>query len=51
MLVDFGKVGWIEKARQQPEKVKQVLNKIWTDGLMPTVDAVFNKLDGPLPLV
>ena len=50
MLVDFGKAGWIAKARQQPEKVKQVLDKIRTDGLMPTVDAVFNKLDQPLPL-
>jgi len=42
--------GWIQKARQQPEKVRQVLDKIRTDGLMPTVDAVFNKLDEPLPL-
>jgi len=50
MLVDFGKAGWLEKARQQPEKVKQVLDKIRTDGLMPTVEAVFNKLDEPLPL-
>ena len=50
MLVDFGKAGWIEKARQQPEKVKQVLDKIRTDGLMPTVEAVFNKLDEPMPL-
>lgn len=50
MLVDFGKAGWIEKARQQPEKVKQALNKIQTDGLRPTVEAVFNKLDEPLPL-
>jgi len=50
MLVDFGKAGWIEKARQQPEKVKQVLDKIRTDGLLLTVDAVFNKLDEPMPL-
>ncbi|MFA6413682.1 MAG: bi-domain-containing oxidoreductase, partial [Syntrophales bacterium] len=50
MLVDFGKAGWIEKARQQPEKVKQVLDKIRTDGLMPTVEAVFNKLDEPMSL-
>jgi len=50
MLVDFGKAGWIEKARQQPEKVRQVLDKIRTDGLMPTVEAVFRKLDEPLPL-
>lgn len=50
MLVDFGKAGWIEKARQQPEKVRQVLDKVRTDGLMPTVEAVFRKLDEPLPL-
>jgi predicted dehydrogenase/threonine dehydrogenase-like Zn-dependent dehydrogenase len=50
MLVDFGKAGWIDKARQQPDKVRMVLDKIRTDGLMPTVEAVFNKLDQPLPL-
>ena len=37
MLVEFGKAGWIDKARQQPDKVRMVLNKISTDGLMPTL--------------
>lgn len=50
MLVEFGKAGWIEKARQQPEKVRMVLDKVKTDGLQPTIQAVFNKLDQPLPL-
>lgn len=50
MLVEFGKGNLISKARQQPEKVKQVLDKIKTEGLMPTLQAVFNKLDEPLPL-
>jgi predicted dehydrogenase/threonine dehydrogenase-like Zn-dependent dehydrogenase len=50
MMIEFGKAGWIDKARQQPDKVRMVLDKIKTDGLMPTVDAVFNKLDQPLPL-
>ena len=50
MLVEFSKAGWIKKARQQPDKVKTVLNKISTDGLKPTLEAVFNKLDQPLPL-
>lgn len=50
MLIEFGKAGWIDKARQQPEKVKQVIDKIRTDGLMPTLDAVQNKLDQPLAL-
>lgn len=50
MLVDFGRAGWLSKARQQPDKVRQVLNKVRTDGLATTVDAVRSKLDEPLPL-
>jgi predicted dehydrogenase/threonine dehydrogenase-like Zn-dependent dehydrogenase len=50
MLVDFGKASLIEKARKQPEKVKMVLDKVKTDGLMTTVDAVKSKLAQPLPL-
>lgn len=50
MLVDFGKASMIDKARQQPEKVKMVLDKIKTEGLMTTIDAVRSKLDQPLPL-
>ena len=50
MLVEFGKANYIEKARQQPDKVKQVMDKVKTDGLAQTVDAVRSKLDQPLPL-
>lgn len=50
MLVEFGKSNIISKARQQPDKVKQVLDKIKTEGLLPTLEAVFNKLGEPLPL-
>jgi predicted dehydrogenase/threonine dehydrogenase-like Zn-dependent dehydrogenase len=50
MLVDFGKANVIDKARQQPDKVKQVLEKVKTDGLATTIDAVLNKLDQPLAL-
>ena len=50
MLVEFGKAGWLEKARQQPDKVGMVLDKIKTDCLQPTIEAVLNKLDQPLPL-
>lgn len=50
MLVEFGKGNILSKARQQPDKVKQVLDKIKTEGLLPTLEAVFNKLDEPLPL-
>ena len=50
MLVDFGKSSWIDKARQHPDKVHQVLTKARTDGLFSTVEAVQSKLDQPLPL-
>jgi len=50
MLVDFGRASYLEKARQQPEKVKMVLEKIQTDGLLTTIDAVQSKLSQPLPL-
>ena len=50
MLVNFGKANYFNKAKQQPDKVKRVLNKIVTDGLMTTVNAVRSKLDQPLPL-
>ncbi len=50
MLVDFGKAGWVEKARSQPDKVKMVMEKVKADGLSATYDAVKSKLDQPLPL-
>ena len=50
MLVEFGKANMVQKAMQQPDRVKQVLGKIKTDGLKPTLQAVFNKLGQPLPL-
>jgi len=50
MLVDFGKANFLDKARQQPDKVKQVLDKVKTDGVKPTYDSVMNKLGQPLPL-
>lgn len=50
MLVEFGKANMLQKAMQQPDRVKQVLGKIKTEGLKPTLDAVFNKLGQPLPL-
>lgn len=50
MLVEFGKSNLVQKARQQPDKVRQVLDKIKTDGLTPTLEAVFSKLGQPIPL-
>lgn len=50
MLVDFGRASLVDKARQQPDKVKMVLDKIRTDGLFTTLEAVQSKLNQPLPL-
>ena len=50
MLVEFGKASLISKARQQPERIAQVLDKIKSEGLVPTLEAVFSKLEQPLPL-
>ena len=50
MLVDFGKANLLDKARQQPDKVRMVIDKIKTDGLMPTLESVRNKLNQPLPM-
>jgi len=50
MVTDFGKAGWIGKARQQPDKVRQVIEKVRTDGLAATLDSVLDKLDAPVEL-
>jgi predicted dehydrogenase len=50
MLLEFGRAGWLQKIRQQPEKVHQVLGKVRTDGLLATLEAVRSKLDQPIPL-
>ena len=50
MLLNFGKASYLQKAKQQPEKVKQVLDKVKTDGLVTTYEAVKSKLAEPIPL-
>ncbi len=50
MLVDFGRGSLIDKVRQQPDKVTQVLAKMRTDGVAATLEAVRSKLDQPIAL-
>ena len=50
MLVEFSRANLLQKARQKPEQVKLVLDMMRTNGILPTLEAVFNKLDEPLPL-
>jgi predicted dehydrogenase/threonine dehydrogenase-like Zn-dependent dehydrogenase len=50
MLIDFGRASMFDRAREQPDKVKMLFDKIRTDGLMAAIDAVRSKLDQPLAL-
>ena len=50
MLLEFGRGNLIQKALQQPDKVKQTLEKARTDGIASTLEAVQSKLDQPIPL-
>ena len=50
MLVDFSRASMFKRARQQPEKVKMLFDKMRTDGIMAAIDAVRSKLDQPLAL-
>jgi predicted dehydrogenase/threonine dehydrogenase-like Zn-dependent dehydrogenase len=50
MLVEFGRGGWLSKARQQPEKFRAVLAKARSEGVFATIAAVRSKLAQPIPL-
>lgn len=50
MLVDFGRASLLGKARSQPQRVGEVIDKARTDGLGTTIDAVRSKLAQPIPL-
>lgn len=50
MLMDFGRASMIEKAHHEPERVKALFDKVRTDGLLATMQAVRSKLDQPLAL-
>lgn len=50
MLVEFGSAGWLGKMRQQPDKARAVWEKVRTDGVAATLEAVRAKLDQPVAL-
>jgi len=50
MLLDFGKSNFLQKALKEKDRVRDVLDKIKTDGLVPTIEAVNHKLNTPIPL-
>lgn len=50
MMIDFTGKSMLGKAKERPDLVKQVLDKVKKDGLMPTLQTVMNRLDQPIPL-
>jgi predicted dehydrogenase/threonine dehydrogenase-like Zn-dependent dehydrogenase len=50
MVVEFAEKSLIGKARSRPDQVKQVIDKARREGLLTTIEAVFNRLDQPMPL-
>lgn len=50
MVVEFAEKSYLGKARSRPDLVKQTLDKAKREGILPTVQAVFNRLDQPMGL-
>ena len=50
MLVDFAEKSLLGKAQSRPDLVRQVLNKAQHEGVLPTIEAAFNRLDQPMAL-
>ncbi len=49
-LASFGSKNLLQKAKERPDQVKQVIDKMSTDGILTTIDAAFNKLKEPFPI-
>ena len=50
MVVAFAEKNLVGKARSRPDLVRQVIDKARREGLVPTVQAAFNRLDQPMAL-
>ncbi|HEX7118533.1 MAG TPA: bi-domain-containing oxidoreductase [Longimicrobiales bacterium] len=50
MTIDFAGKSLLGKAKERPDLVRQVLDKVRKDGLVPTVQTVMSRLDQPIPL-
>src|SRR5664279_1235480 len=49
-VVDLARESLIGKARQRPEDVKRIFQKLRQEGIVTTITQVFAKLDDPMPL-
>jgi predicted dehydrogenase len=50
MVVEFAEKSLVGKARSRPDLVRQVMDKMKREGVLPTVQAAFNRLDQPIAL-
>ena len=50
MVVEFAEKSLVGKARSRPDLVKQVIDKAKREGIAPTMQAAFNRLDQPMAL-
>jgi predicted dehydrogenase len=50
MVVEFAEKSLVGKARSRPDLVRQVVDKMQREGVIPTVKAAFNRLDQPMAL-
>ncbi len=50
MLASFGSKNLVQKALERPDQVKNVTDKMSTDGVLTTVEAAFGKLKDPMPM-
>ncbi len=50
MIVDLARKSLLGKAQARPDLVRQVIHKMKQEGILTTLEKVFNKLDTPIPL-
>lgn len=50
MLVEFGEKSLIGKIKSRPDLARQVIDKARREGVIPTLNAAFNRLEQPMPL-
>lgn len=50
MVVEFAEKNLVSKAASRPDLVRQVIDKARREGLLTTLDSVFNRLDQPMVL-
>jgi predicted dehydrogenase len=50
MVVEFAEKSLVGKARSRPDLVKQVIDKMQREGIIPTIQAAFSRLDQPMAL-